>query len=162
MITTTNEHIKLMHSIHADICNEYGYDVVELTLNHRAQKRIGNCQHNKRTNVYSIQLSKKFLETNDWNIEILRALIVHEVAHIKHFNHGLQFTNECIRMGVPANHVFKLFKFKQQNFKWMATCSKCGYVHGMARKPKYNGQTSCGKCCNSYSEDRLMIYKQMW
>ena len=164
MIKTTPKLIKQMEDIHLNICNEYGYKPVPISLNGRLKVIAGRCiRYSYGDNRNHIELSKQFIETNDWRIDVLTALIKHEVAHLKHGNHGPEFTAECKRMGVPYNHIWKMFDdLKQSKNKYTAVCPSCGFNHQKSRKSKNMNRESCGHCSNIYDENKKLVYVKNW
>jgi len=164
MINTTPELIKQMEDIHLNVCNEYGYKPVPISLNGRLKAIAGRCiRYSYGDNRNHIELSKQFIECNDWRIDVLTALIKHEVAHLKHPNHGYGFTAECRRMGLPYNHTWKIFNdLKQSPKKYTAVCPACGYKHQLAKKTKNMNRESCGQCSNVYDENKKLVYVKNW
>ena len=162
MIKTTPEHIKQMENIHLNICNEYGYKPVPISLNDRINNTIGNCIYHINGNK-EIEISTKFIECNNWRIDVLTALIKHEIAHLKHPNHGPGFTRECQRMGLPYNHTWKIFDdLKESDKKYTAICPSCGHKHQLARKTKHMNRESCGHCSKVYDESKKLVYIKNW
>ena len=163
MINTTPELIKQMEDIHLNICNEYGYKPVPISLNDGFKVIAGRCIRYFNNDNDRIELSKQFIECNDWRIDVLTALIKHEIAHLKHSNHGPEFTNECRRMGLPYNHTWKIFDdLKQPKDKYTAVCPSCGFEHQRSRMSKNMNRESCGHCSNVYDEDKKLIYVKNW
>lgn len=164
MINTTPELIKTMEDIHLNVCNEYGYKPVPISLNGRLKAIAGRCiRYSYGDNRNHIELSTKFIECNDWRIDVLTALIKHEVAHLKHPNHGYRFTKECQRMGLPYNHTWKIFDdLKESDKKYTAVCPSCGHKHQLARKTKTMNKESCGHCSNVYDETKKLVYIKNW
>ena len=163
MINTTPELIKQMEDIHLNVCNEYGYKPVPISLNDRLKAIAGRCIRYYDSDRDHIELSKQFIECNDWRIDVLTALIKHEIAHLKHSNHGPEFTAECKRMGLPYNHTWKIFDdLKESDKKYTAICPACGHKHQLARKTKTMDIESCGHCSNVYDEDKKLIYVKNW
>ena len=163
MINTTPEHVKQMEDIHLNVCNEYGYKSVPISLNDRLKAIAGRCIRYYDSDRDYIELSKQFIECNDWRIDVLTALIKHEVAHLKHGNHGPEFTAECKRMGLPYNHTWKIFDdLKQSDKKYTAVCPACGHKHQLARKTKNMDRESCGHCSNVYDENKKLVYVKNW
>lgn len=163
MIKTTPEHIKQMEDIHLNVCNEYGYKPVPISLNDRFTNTLGHCVlHGLNYSKNYIELSTKYMEANNWNNEILTALIKHETAHLKYPNHGYDFTKECHRMGLKGNHTNKEFNIKSPKGKYTAVCPLCGYEHQKTKKSKNMNNTSCGKCSNVYDENKKLVYVKNW
>lgn len=163
MINTTPEHIKQMENIHLNVCNEYGYKPVPISLNGRLKAIAGRCIRYFNSNKDRIEISKNFIECNDWRIDVLTALIKHEVAHLKHGNHGPEFTRECKRMGLPYNHTWKIFDdLKQSKDKYTAVCPSCGFKHQKSRKSKNMNRESCGHCSDVYDENKKLVYVKNW
>lgn len=163
MIKTTPEHIKQMEDIHIKICNDFGYTPVPIKLNNRITRNIGQCviYGNDSTKNY-IDISTKFIEANNWDTEILTALIKHETAHLKYGDHGYDFTKECHRMGLKSNHTHNDFNLKEPRYKYEAVCPSCGYVSGRSKKSKNMNKTSCGQCSDVYDENKKLIYVKNW
>ena len=163
MINTTPELIKQMEDIHLNICNKYGYKPVPISLNDRLKAIAGRCIKCFNSDNDYIELSTKFIEVNDWRIDVLTALIKHEIAHLKHPNHGPGFTAECKRMGLPYNHTWKIFDdLKKSDKKYTAVCPSCGHKHQLARKTKNMNRESCGHCSNVYDENKKLVYIKNW
>ena len=163
MIKTTPEHIKQMKDIHLQVCNKYGYKPVSISLNNRLSAVAGRCiRYCYGDNRNYIELSTKFIEVNNWNIEILTALIKHETAHLKFDNHGFDFTKECHRMGLKSNHTYKDFNLKEPRYKYEAVCPSCGYISGRSKRSKNMNKTSCGNCSDVYDENKKLIYIKIW
>ena len=162
MINTTPELIKQMENIHLNVCNEYGYKLVPISLNDRLKAIAGRCIRYSINGDY-IELSKNFIEVNNWRIDVLTALIKHEIAHLKYPDHGYGFTKECARMGLPYNHTWKIFDdLKESDKKYTAVCPSCGHKHQLARKTKNMNRESCGHCSNVYDEDKKLVYVKNW
>ena len=163
MINTTPELINQMKDIHLNICNKYGYKPVPISLNGRLKAIAGRCKRYFNSDNDRIEISKNFIECNDWRIDVLTALIKHEIAHLKHGNHGPEFTRECQRMGLPYNHTWKIFNdLKESDKKYTAVCPACGYKHQLARKTKNMDRESCGHCSNVYDENKKLVYVKNW
>ena len=163
MIKTTLEHIKQMEDIHIKVCNKYGYKPVSISLNNRLINSIGRCiKYKNDSDKNNIEISKKFMEANNWDQEILTAIIKHETAHLKYEDHRYDFTKECHRMGLKSNHTYKDFDFKKLRYKYEAVCPSCGHVSGRSKKSKNMNKTSCGNCSDVYDKNKKLIYVKNW
>ena len=159
MIKTTNEHIKLMEDIHKNVCKEFGYTPVDISLNKRLKSAAGRCiKHDDGLNT--IDINQNFMENQKWDIDILTALIKHETIHLKHFNHSIHFKNECRRLGITP-HLRDMFDLIPRNdFKWTAVCPKCGHKFEKMREPKHNDHMSCGYCTKVFDSQAVLNYKK--
>lgn len=102
------------------IATEIDYPVPEVQVSDKMVKRFG-----KTDSVGKIvRLNKRFIELN--SAEVVKALIVHELVHLKFPNHGEGFKREMLRLGY-SKHVMKGFSVKMEKYRY--DCEKCGTVY---------------------------------
>ncbi len=85
--------LKEIKKMARDICREYDYPYPKnIKLNPRLKVTLGKC-----TGDGQIQFNE-FVVLNNTD-DVVRALIAHEIIHLKHFNHKKEFREEAKRMG---------------------------------------------------------------
>ena len=137
------------------ISEKYGYPVPTIKMNTRIIVTTGKCWPQR----HIIELSKKYCDfAADKDIE---DLIKHEIAHLKHPNHGWGFKVACMEMGVShgfrgshsetdgySEHIGKHAKVKYE-------CPNCGKISSTLRP--YKRIHSCGKCCPGVFNSRYEL-----
>lgn len=85
-----------------EICEKYGYPYMKsIKLNYRMKTTLGKCNTDGE-----IELNKYVVEHNDE--DVVRALLAHEIIHLKHFNHKKEFREEAKRMGT-SHYIENIF-----------------------------------------------------
>lgn len=102
------------------IAAEIGYPTPEVQVSEKMVKRFGKTDPVRKI----VRLNKRFVELN--NADVVRALIVHELVHLKFPNHGEGFKREMLRLGY-GKHVMKGFTVRMEKYRY--DCEKCGTVY---------------------------------
>lgn len=102
------------------IATEIGYLTPEVQVSNRMFKRFGKTDPVRKI----VRLNKRFVELN--NADVVKALIVHELVHLKYPNHGEGFKKEMARLGY-GRHVMDGFTVKMEKYRY--DCGKCGTVY---------------------------------
>lgn len=115
------------------IATEIGYPIPEVQVSYKMFKRFGKTDPIRKI----IRLNKRFIELN--SADVVKALIVHELVHLKFHDHGMGFKREMLRLGY-GKHVMRGFSVKMEKYRY--DCGECGIVYDN-RKIR-NG--TCKKC----------------
>ena len=141
----TNLMQKIKEEIKA-LCLEFGVDdmKVYLTNNYAIQ---GQCYPMVKTML----ISKNVYRYN--SKEGKRALIGHEIAHLKDVRHNKVFVDEMARLNVDDKHTIKVTKYA-------VFCPRCSTAFGWNKKNKE--KFICKKCYDKYGEEQeMMVYKHV-
>ena len=106
------------------IAIEIGYPVPEVQISDRMIKRFGKTD--PADNI--VRLNKRFIELNSRSV--IKALIIHELVHLKFPDHGYGFKNEMNRLGY-GKHIMKGFTVKIEKYTY--ECGVCGIIHDNRR-----------------------------
>lgn len=115
------------------IAVDIGYPVPEVQVSDKMVKRFGKTDPVGKI----VRLNKRFIELN--SKEVVGALIVHELVHLKFPDHGKGFKKEMKRLGY-GKHVMNGFSVKMEKYRY--ECVVCGVIYD-------NRKLSvgvCGKC----------------
>ncbi len=115
------------------IATEIDYPIPEVQVSDRMFKRFGKTDPVRKI----VRLNKRFVELN--SADVVKALIVHELVHLKFPNHGVVFKREMARLGY-GKHVMHGFTVKMEKYRY--DCDKCGTVYD--NRKMRNG--ICKKC----------------
>lgn len=115
------------------IAVDIGYPVPEVQVSDKMVKRFGKTDPVRRI----VRLNKRFVELN--SKAVVKALIVHELVHLKFHDHGAGFRDEMKRLG-HGKHVMKGFKVYTEKYAYL--CTNCGKLYD---NRKLNGGI-CKKC----------------
>ena len=143
-----------------ELCDKHNLYRPVVVLNTRITKTIGLYKRYKN-DKYSDELhvSKKFMVINNWDLDILTNIILHELAHQKTFDeskeHGTEFNQECRRLGIEGVSVINI-PHKNIPKKYIATCSTCGNIYQKIRMPKT--PRTCAVCSPIYDEKYKLNY----
>ncbi len=99
---------------------EIGYPVPEVQVSDKMVKRFGKTDFVRKI----VRLNKRFVELN--NAAVVKALIVHELVHLKFPNHGMGFKKEMARFGY-GKHVMHGVTVRMEKYRY--DCAKCGVVY---------------------------------
>lgn len=102
------------------IAAEIDYPIPEVQVSDKMVKRFGKTDPVRKI----VRLNKRFVELN--SADVVKALIVHELVHLKFPNHGEGFKKEMARLGY-GKHVMKGFSVKMEKYRY--DCGKCGAVY---------------------------------
>lgn len=102
------------------IATEINYPVPTVQVSDKMFKRFGKTDPVRKI----MRLNKRFVELN--NAEVVKALIIHELVHLKFPNHKQEFKAEMLRLGY-RKHVMKGFTVKMEKYRY--DCGKCGTVY---------------------------------
>lgn len=129
-----------------EICNETNYPMPKyLTLNNRLRTTLGLCY--KETEA--IELNEYVVRNNPK--KVIRAILAHEICHLRHFNHFKEFEVAVKLMG-SALSVSTLFPNIKIPFKYEYRCPVCNNSFYWDKRRN----TSCGIC---YPEKYNRKYK---
>ncbi len=98
---------------------EIGYPVPAVQVSDKMVKRFGKADFRNRI----VRLNKRFVELNSG--KVVRALIVHELVHLKFPNHEKGFIAEMILLGF-GKHIMGRFRVKMEKYRY--ECKKCGII----------------------------------
>ena len=121
-----------------------------------AKRRFRCCHYTYKR----ISLSKYLVELNDE--ARVKNTILHEIAHalVGHgHGHDNVWKRKAIEIGCDGNRCFTEKTTVIVKGTLEAVCPKCSYVHRKFKQPKR--PSSCGKCSNVYSSERLLIFKKV-
>ena len=116
-----------------------------------AKRRYGLCAHSKRT----ISLSKHLSPLR--KKEDIVNTILHEIAHAlvgPRNGHNHIWKRKALEIGCDGNRCGNDVRVEG---KWVGSCPN-GHSFSKHRKPKK--KTSCGKCCNTFNPDYLIVYTE--
>jgi len=126
-----------------EIAKQYDYpEPVKIVLDGRYKYCLAYSHCDKKI----IRLNKFVVEHNP--IEIIKAILIHEIVHFKHCNHGPNFVREVRRMG-SHERIESLFPNIKLSLKYKYQCPKC-HKFGYSDKKK---DFSCSYCTNDYDEE---------
>ena len=108
----------------------------DVTLSNRMVKSWGRTDFVNKI----IRLNKRFVEIN--NEEVVRALLVHEIVHLKFGNHGSEFVREMERLGYGRHVNDRLDILVEKHFY---KCRKCDENFESLKKICVLDHY-CGKC----------------
>ena len=135
-----------------EIAEMYGYPRPIIKLSSRLKRTHGTCDYFTRI----ITLSTVYCEIE--TDEVIINLLKHEIAHLKHPNHGPDFKRACMYMGCdndkPSSRSEKYAEYLFNTSKVKYSCPN-GH-HAGATKP-YKVERSCGKCSPTF--DRRFLLK---
>ena len=107
-----------------------------------------------------IVLSKPYCKINSW--KTIRLVVLHEVAHglvgWEHA-HDKVWKEKCLEIGGDGKIYIDIKAIKLPRGTHIAVCPVCGERYFRVRKPKKT--RSCGKCCDVFSPDRILEYKEV-
>jgi predicted SprT family Zn-dependent metalloprotease len=124
---------------------------IPVVWNSRMTTTAGYCRYRRcsigNLTPYKIDLSLRLFESNGFQIEEVKATLIHEMVHAylahKHNvrGHGPMFQREMTRItGIRKNHRCHNYDTSAvaRKVRYTAVCVKCGYTYGYKRKPKYS------------------------
>jgi predicted SprT family Zn-dependent metalloprotease len=111
----------------------------------------GQCDYRNKT----IYLSRHLTPLRE--PENVQLTIMHELAHALHPNdgHGRLWQNQMRVWGLPTGRRSGDVVDKATISNWFATCSGCGKVSMMVRKPRV--ERSCGHCSNGKFNKNFLL-----
>lgn len=135
-------------------------DKLHIQFNERMRRVHGDCTTRKHDSNFipTLRYSIPFIEANLNLPTALRFLVIHEVCHLVHSNHGWKFERLCRQNGLDSKggHVCHAISLNVIKGKWIAeypTCHKTHYHHSKPHKI-----TSCGDCDNCYNPNHKLIF----
>ncbi len=125
-----------------DICNVYNYPLPKsVTLNTRMKDCLGRCNCQTK----DIELNDYVVRNNP--LEVIRALLAHEICHIRHCNHSKAFKIAVKIMG-SSMHVGDMFPDIKLPYKFVFECPVCKGKFYHDKKV----DLACGECSKVYSK----------
>lgn len=125
------------------IAIENGYLVPEVQISDKMIKRFGKTDPISRI----VRLNKRFVELN--SKDVIVALIIHELVHLRFPNHGRGFKDEMNRLGYEK-HIGSGVKIE----KYVYECDRCGEIYDNRKL-----QNAICKCGNVVTEKGIRIVK---
>jgi len=141
-----------------ELADKHGLRKPKVVLNNRMTRNVGKyLKHKNFPNNDELHISKKFMEVNNWDNNILTHVVLHELSHQNAMNHGSEFERECLKLGVEYSTAIPI-PCKKVPRKYVATCPNCGTIHYKNRiSKKY--RESCGKCSTHFDTRCLLTYE---
>lgn len=106
------------------IAIDIGYPVPEVQISDKMIKRFGKTDCAGKI----VRLNKRFIELN--SKDVVKALIIHELVHLKFPDHGKGFVGEMERLGY-GKHIMKGFRVYTE--KYIYLCINCGKLYDNRR-----------------------------
>lgn len=137
-----------------------GRDELKIVFKERWRRTHGRCTTLNSNPNYTptIAYSIPFIEVNLHLPTALRFLVIHEVCHLVHPNHGYLFERLCRQNGLDSRKgaVSLATHTIEPKGDWIAKCPTCNRTHYKFSQPKR--QCSCYYCSNSYNSAHELIF----
>jgi hypothetical protein len=112
-----------------------------------AKRRFGRCTPGTKL----ISISYPLVKQNRDNLEVVRNVVLHEVAHAIHWtiykkaNHDSVWQNIALTIGCDGRRCYSNETVKPTKSKYSLVCPCCGKEYPKHKKP--TREASCGICC---------------